>query len=106
MAKIILHFKRAGSTQNKPQVGRPEKLSARAEHHIQILSLKDWRRSAVSIAAEIEEVGVSLLMLRSYAALHIKLVCLAVTPGGSLFWRRYTRKPAKFVEDMSTKHMD
>ena len=39
-----------------PRVGRPKKLSARAECHIQMLSLKDRRRSAVSIAAEIEEV--------------------------------------------------
>ena len=38
--------------------------------------------------------GVSLLVLRPYAALYIKLVCMAVTPGGSLFWRWYTRKPA------------
>ena len=33
------------------------------------------------------------LVLRPYAALYIKLVCMAVTPGGRLFWRRYTRKP-------------
>ena len=94
VAKIIQRFKRAGSSQNRPWVGRPKKLSARAEYHIQMLSLKDWHRSAVSIAAEIGEVGVCLLMLRPYGALYIKLVCMAVTPGGSLFWRRYTRKPA------------
>ena len=94
VAKIIQRFKRAGSTQNRPRVGHPKKLSARAECHIQILSLKDWRGSAVSIAAEIEEVeGVSLLVLRPYAALYIKLVCMAVIQGGSLFWRRYSRKP-------------
>ena len=58
-----------------------------------MLSLKDRRTSAVSIVAEIEEVGVSLLVLRPYTALYIKLMCMAVTPGGSLFWRRYTRKP-------------
>ena len=87
MAKIIQHFKSVGSTQNRPQVGRPKKLSAFAERYIQMLSLKDWRWSAVSIA------GVSLLVLRPYTALSIKLVCIAVTPGGSLFWRRYTRKP-------------
>ena len=58
-----------------------------------MLSLKDWHGSPVSIAAEIEEVGVSLLVLNPYTALYIKLVCMAVTPGGSLFWRRYTRKP-------------
>ena len=57
VAKIIQHFKRAGSTQNRPRVGRPKKLSDRAEHQIQMLSLKDRRRSAVSIAVEIEEVG-------------------------------------------------
>ena len=77
-----------------PRIGHPKKLSARAEHHIQMLSSKDWCRCAVSIAAEIEEVGVSLLVLRTYATLYIKLVCMVVTPGGSLFWRRYTRKPA------------
>ena len=60
-----------------------------------MLSLKDRRRSAVRITAEIEEVGrVSLLVLRLYAAFYMKLVCMAVTPGGSLFWRRYTKKPA------------
>ena len=37
--------------------------------------------------------GVRLLVLRPCAALYIKLVCLAVTPGGSLFWRWYARKP-------------
>ena len=94
VAKIIQRFKRVGSTQNRPRVGRPKNLSARPERHIQMISLKDRRRSAVSIAAEIEEVGVSLLVLRTNAALYIKLVCMAVTPGGSLFWRRYTRKPA------------
>ena len=37
--------------------------------------------------------GVSPLVLRPYAALYIKLVCMAVTPGGSVFRRQYTRKP-------------
>ena len=100
VAKIIQCFKRAGSTQNRPRVGRPNKLSTHAEHHIQMLSMKDRHRSAVSIAAEIEEVGVSLLVFRPYAALYIKLVCIAVIPGGSLFWRRYTRKPANSLLKM------
>ena len=85
VAKIIQHFKSAGSTQNRPQVGRPKNLGAHAERHIQMLSLKDRHWSAVSITAEIGEVGVSLLVLRPYAALYIKLVCMAVNPGGSLF---------------------
>ena len=57
VAKIIQHFKRARSTQNKPRVRRRKKLSAPAERHVQIFSLKDRCRSAASIAAEIEEVG-------------------------------------------------
>ena len=57
VAKIIQPFKRARSIQNRSRVGRPKKLSARAEHHIQMFSLKDRRSSAVSIAADIEEVG-------------------------------------------------
>ena len=101
VAKIIQRFKRAGSTQNRPRVGRPKKLSARAERYIQKLSLKDRRRSPVSIAAEIEEVGVSLLVLRQYVTLYIKLVCMAVTPR-----RKPLLKTKKFAEDMSTKHMD
>ena len=93
-AKIIQRFKRAGSTQNRPRVDCPKKLSARAEHHIQMLSLKDRHRNADSIAAEIEVGGVSLLVFRPYTTLYIQLVCMAVTPGGSLFWRWYKRKPA------------
>ena len=42
----------------------------------------------------IEEVGVSLSVLRPYAALYTRLVWMAVTPGGSLFWRRYIKKTA------------
>ena len=57
VAKIIQRFKRAGSTKNRPWVSRPKKLSARAERHIQMPSLKDRCRRLVSIAAEIEEVG-------------------------------------------------
>ena len=94
VAKIIQRFKRVVSTSNRLRVGRPEKLIARTERRIQMLSLKDRYRSPVSIAAEIEEaVGFSLLVLGPYTGLYIKLVCMAVTPGWSLFWRRYTRKP-------------
>ena len=52
VAKIIQRFKRAGSIRNRPRVGCPKKLSAHAEHHIQMLSSKDRRRS---LAAEIEK---------------------------------------------------
>ncbi len=39
VAKTIQRFKRTGSTQNRPRHGRPKKLSARAQHHIQRLCL-------------------------------------------------------------------
>ena len=89
VAKIIQRFKRAGSTQNRPQVGRQKKLSARAERHNQMLSLKDRCRSAVSIVAEIEEVGGS-----DHKPHFTSNWCAWLSPpGGSLFWRQYTRKP-------------
>ncbi len=37
VAKTILWFNRTGSTQNRPRHGRPKKLSAPAQHHIQRL---------------------------------------------------------------------
>ncbi len=57
VAKTIQRFNRTGSTQNKPRHGRPKKLSARAQHHIQRLYLGNRRMSAASIAAEVEQVG-------------------------------------------------
>ena len=96
VAKIIQLFKRA-----VPLRTGLKYVVQRSWAHVLSVTSKCflWKirgRSPVSIAAEIEEVGgeVSLLVLRPYAALYIKLVCMAVTPGGSLFWRRYTRKPA------------
>ncbi len=56
VAKTIQRFNRTGSTQNRPRHGRPKKLSARAQRHIQRLCLGN-RRSAASIAAEVEGVG-------------------------------------------------
>ncbi len=87
MAKTIQRFNRTGSTQNRPRHGRPKNLSARARRHIQRLCLGNRRMSAASIAAEVEGVGggVSLSVLRPYAAHCIKLVCMAVVPEGSLF---------------------
>ncbi len=85
VAKTIQRFNRTGSTQNRPRHGRPKKLSARAQRHIQRLCLGNRCMSAASIAAEVEGVGVSLSVLRPYAAHCIKLVCMVVVPEGSLF---------------------
>ncbi|KAF7239015.1 Paired box protein Pax-1 [Varanus komodoensis] len=57
MAKTIQRFNRTGSTQNRPRHGRPKKLSAHAQRHIQRLALGNRRMSAASIAAEVEGVG-------------------------------------------------
>ncbi|CAI9622099.1 unnamed protein product, partial [Staurois parvus] len=51
VAKTIQRFNRAGSTQNRR---RPKRLSARAQCHIQRLSLRNRHMSAASIAAEVE----------------------------------------------------
>ncbi len=57
VAKTIQRFNRTGSTQNRPRHGRPKKLSARAQRHIQRLCLGNRHMSAASIAAEVEGVG-------------------------------------------------
>ncbi len=86
MAKTIERFNRTGSTQNRPRLGRPKKLSARAQRHIQRLCLGNRCMSAANIAAEVEGVGGSALsVLRPYAAHCIKLVCITVVPERSLF---------------------
>ncbi len=57
VAKTIQQLNRTGSTQNRPRHGRPKKLSAHAQRHIQRLCLGNRRMSAASIAAEVEGVG-------------------------------------------------
>ena len=64
--------------------GRPTKLSAHAQCHIQRLSLENRHMSAASIDAEVEGVE-GQPVLRPYATHRIKLVCMAVVPEGSLF---------------------
>ncbi len=60
MAKTIQRFNRTGSTQNRPRHGRPKKLSARAQRHIQRFCLQqplNLEQSAASIGAEVEGGG-------------------------------------------------
>ena len=107
MTKIIQHFKRAGSTQNRPQVGLPKKLSARAEHHIQMLSLNDQHRSAIIIAAEIEVVvGQPVSTQTIHCTLH-QIGVHGCHPRRKPLLKTILKKVRKqFAEDMSTKHMD
>ncbi|CAI9619097.1 unnamed protein product, partial [Staurois parvus] len=54
VAKTIQRFNRTGSTQNRSRHDRPKKLSARAQSHIQRLSLGNRCMSAASIVEEVE----------------------------------------------------
>ena len=108
VTKIIQRFKRAGSTQNRPREGNPKKLSARPERHIQMLSLIDRRRSAVSIAAEIEEVGSQPVS----SAQTVRRTLHQIRVHGCHLRRKLLLKTIHkkarqlFAEDMSTNHMD
>ena len=107
VSKIIQRFKRAGSTRNGPRVDRPKKLSARAERHIQMLSLKNRRRSAVSIAAEIEEVGDQPVCAQTiHCTLHEIGVHGCHYRLKPLLKTIHKKACKHFAEDMSTKHMD
>lgn len=56
-AKTIQSFNRVGSTKNWAHHGRPKKLGAHAQRHIQMFSLWNRHLSAASIATKIEGVG-------------------------------------------------
>ena len=106
VAKIIQRFKRAGSTQNRPRVGCPKKLSARTERHIQMLSLKNRHRSAVSIAAEIEEVGGQPVSAQTIRRTLHQIGVHGCHPRRKPLLKTIHKKSRKqFAEDMSTKHM-
>ena len=107
VAKIIQRFKRAGSTQNRPHVSRPKMLSSCAEHHIQMLSLKDWHRSPVSIAAEIEEVGGEAVSAQTICHTLHQIGVHGCHPRRKPLLKTIHMKATKqFAEDMSTKYMD
>ena len=107
VAKIIQRFKSAGSTQNRTRVGRQKKLSARAERYIQMLSLKDRRRSPVSIAAEIEEVGGQPVCAQTIRRTLHQIGVYDCHARRKPLLKTIQKKASKqFAEDMSTKHMD
>ena len=107
VAKIIQRFKSAGSTQNRPRVGCPKKLSARVERYIQMLSLKDRRRSAVSIAAENEELWGQPVSAQTICRTLHQIGVHGCHPRRKPLLKTIHKKASKqFAEDMSTKHMD
>ena len=107
---VHLHFsakKKNEDEQNRPRVGCPKKLSAHAERHIQMLSLKDQRKCAVSIAAEIEEVGVQPVSAQTIRRTLHQIGVHSCHPRRKPLLKMIYKKARKqFVEDMSTKHMD
>ncbi len=82
VAKTIQWFNRTGSTQNRPRHGRPV-------HVLSVISRGCvWEIDVWVLPALLQRLkgwGVSLSVLRPYAAHCIKLVCMAVVPEGSLF---------------------
>ncbi len=107
MAKTIQRFNRTGSTQNRPRHGRPKKLSAHAQRHIQRLCLGNRHMSAASIAAEVEGVVGQPVSAQT--------ICRTLHQTG-LHGCRPRRKPLlkmmhkkarkQFAEDKQTKDMD
>ena len=103
VTKIIQHFKSVGSTQNRPRVGRPKKLSAHAEHHVQMLSLKDRCRSPVNI----EEVGGQPVSTQTICHTLHQIGVHCCHPMRKPLLKMIHKKASKqFAEDISTKHMD
>ena len=86
VAKIIQRFKRAEFTQNRP--------------------LKDRRRSAVSIAAEIEEVGAQPVCAQTIRRTLHQIGVHGYHPRRKPLLKTIHKRARKqFAENMSTKHM-
>ncbi len=107
MAKVIQRFNRTGSTQNRPRHGRPKKLSACVQRHIQrfvweidlwvlpalLQRLKGWGGKPVSaqtIRRTLHQIGLHGYRLRRKPLLKMM--------------QKKARK--QFAEDKQTKDMD
>uniref|UniRef100_A0AAZ3QU63 Transposase Tc1-like domain-containing protein n=1 Tax=Oncorhynchus tshawytscha TaxID=74940 RepID=A0AAZ3QU63_ONCTS len=107
VAKTIQRFNWTGSTQNRPHHGRPKKLSARAQHHIQWLSLGSRRMSAASIAAEVEGVGGQPVSAQTIRRTLHQIGLHGCRPRRKPILKMMHKKPRKqFAEDKQTKDID
>ncbi len=107
VAKTIQWFKRTGSTQNKPRHGRPKKLSARAQCHIQRLYLGNRRVSAASIAAEVKGEGGQHVSAQTIRRTLHQIGLHACRPRRKPLLKMMHKKARKeFGEDKQTKDMD
>ncbi|KAF7247193.1 NAD-dependent protein deacetylase sirtuin-1 [Varanus komodoensis] len=107
VAKTIQRFNRTGSTQNRPRHGRPKKLGAHAQRHIQRLALGNRRMSAASIAAEVEgAVGQPVSAQPIRCTLH-QIGLQGCHPRRKPLLKMMHKKARKqFAEDKQTKDMD
>ncbi len=107
VAKTIQRFNRTGSTQNRPRHGRPKKLNAHAQHHIQRLCLGNRRMSAASIAAEVEGVGGQPVSARTIRHTLHQIGLHGCRPRRKPLLKMMPKKARKqFAKDKQTKDMD
>ncbi len=108
MAKTIQWFNRTGSTQNRPCHGRPKKLSACAQCHIQRLCLGNRRMSADSISAEVEEgVGGQPVSAQTIRRTLNQIGLHGCRPRRKPLLKMMHKKARKqFAEDKQNKDMD
>ncbi len=107
VAKTIQRFHRTGSTQNRPRHGRPKKLSARAQRHIQRLCFGNRCMSAASIVAEVEEVGVQPVCAQTIPRTLHQIGLRGCLPRRKPLLKMMHKKARKqFAEDKQTKDMD
>ncbi len=107
VTKTIQQFKRTCSTQKRPRHGRPKKLSARAQGHIQRLCLGRRRMRAASIAAEVKGVGGQPVSAQTiHRTLH-QIGLHGCRPRRKPLLKMMHKKARKqFAEDKQTKDMD
>ncbi len=107
VVKTIMRFNRTGSTQNRPHHGRPKKLSAHAQRHIQRLCLGNGRMSAASIAAEVEVVGGQPVSAQTICRTLHQIGLHGCRPRRKPLLKMMHKKACKlFSEDKQTKDMD
>ncbi len=100
-------FNRIGSTQNRHCHGRPKKLSARAQHHIQRLCLGNRRISAASIPAEVEGVGGQPVSAQTIRRTLHQMRLHGCHPRRKPLLKMMHKKAHKqFAEDKQTKDMN
>ncbi len=107
VAKTIKRFNGTGSTQNRPNHGRPKKLSACAQHHIQRLCLGNRCMSAASITAEVEGVGGQPVSAQTIRRTLYQIGLHGCRPRRKPLLKMKHKKARKqFAEDKQTKDMN